>query len=237
MSVKSYEIRLCQNPACGLRYPLTENQPFGKTQGRPFGKRCPACLGETQVALRNVFPPHSQPLSPPVDRVALAALLDNLRSAWNVGAIFRTADGLGVSKLYLCGITPTPENKAVTKTSLGAEESVGWEYSRNALEKAKKLKREGLMLIALEQDSRAVSLTEFNPSPPASGGSTHVQGGGLILILGNEITGVDPEILDICDHIVHIPMRGRKNSFNVEVTFAIAAYYLANNLAKDVKMH
>lgn len=229
MSVKSYEIRLCQNPACGLRYPLTENHPIGE--------RCPACLGETQVALRKVFPPHPQPLSPSVERGILAALLDNLRSAWNVGAIFRTADGLGVNKLYLCGITPTPENKAVTKTSLGAEKSVGWEYARNALEKAKKLKGEGLMLIALEQDSRAVSLTEFNPSPPAWRGSTAGQDGGLILILGNEISGVDPEILELCEHIVHIPMRGRKRSFNVEVAFAIAAYYLANKLAKGVKVH
>lgn len=228
MSVKSYEIRTCQNPVCGLRYPLTERHPIGE--------RCPACLGETQVVLKRklnaaLLPAkHSQRKSGDV-RVK-AALLDNLRSAWNVGAIFRTADGLGLEKLYLCGITPTPENESVSKTSLGAEESVAWEFSRNALEKAKKLKVEGFLLIALEQDPHAVALTEFQPATAASTGSASAQGGGLILILGNEISGVDPEILELCEHIVYIPMRGRKRSFNVEVAFAIAAYHLANNLPK-----
>ncbi len=90
----------------------------------------------------------------------LEALLDNVRSAWNVGAMFRTADGLGVGKLLLCGITPTPETKAVRKTALGAEESVAWEYARNALDLAALLKREGALLWALEQDARAAAIGE-----------------------------------------------------------------------------
>jgi 23S rRNA (guanosine2251-2'-O)-methyltransferase len=157
--------------------------------------------------------------------IRLEALLDNIRSAWNVGSIFRTADGLGVSKLYLCGITPTPGNEAVRKTSLGAEETVAWEYSRNALETAKKLKGEGYRVIALEQDKRSIPIDTLVPERSAA------QSKGMltkdVLILGNEVSGVDPGLLDLCDRIVHIPMRGHKRSFNVEVAFAIAAYTLA----------
>jgi 23S rRNA (guanosine2251-2'-O)-methyltransferase len=159
--------------------------------------------------------------------IQLEALLDNIRSAWNVGSIFRTADGLGVSKLYLCGITPTPDNEAVRKTSLGAEETVAWEYSRNAMETAKKLKGEGYRVIALEQDERSIPIDTLVPERSAA------QSKGMltkdVLILGNEVTGVDPGLLDLCDLIVHIPMHGQKRSFNVEVAFAIAAFQLSRD--------
>ncbi len=149
-------------------------------------------------------------------KIHLSALLDNVRSAWNVGAIFRTADGLGIKKIYLCGITPTPEAEAVRKTALGAEETVAWEYSRNALETVNRLRDEGNKCIALEQDNRAIPLTDYqfpNPNPE-------------ILIVGNEVTGVDPELIDICDRILYIPMLGQKRSLNVEVAFGIAAFQL-----------
>jgi len=155
-----------------------------------------------------------------------AALLDNIRSAWNVGAIFRTADGFGLEKLYLCGITSTPENESVRKTSLGAEESVDWEYSPNALVMAKKLKGEGDRLVALEQDSRAIPIHGYRNSSS----DTRVP----ILILGNEVTGVDPEILDLCDQIVHIPMQGQKQSLNVEVAFGIAIHTLSGIPASQI---
>ena len=222
MSADSYEIRLCPN--CGLRYPLTGGHPFDKAQGRPFGERCPSCLGETQVVLKRTYSP--LPFGREGSRVRgnLSALLDNLRSAWNVGAIFRTADGLGLDRLYLCGITPTPENEALRKTSLGAEETVAWEYSPNALETAKRLKGEGCRLVALEQDERAIPVEQIgNLFRGQIANLSHT-----VLILGNEVTGVDPELLDLCDQIVYIPMRGRKRSFNVEVTFAIAVYALFN---------
>jgi tRNA G18 (ribose-2'-O)-methylase SpoU len=160
----------------------------------------------------------------------LEALLDNVRSAWNVGSIFRTADGLSVEKLYLCGITPTPENESVAKTSLGAEETVEWEYSRNALETARKLKNEGCKVIALEQDARAISLSDYLPERSDRPG---VQSKGLVLILGNEVTGVDPALLDLCDQIVHIPMLGTKRSLNVEVTFGIGAFHLTQSRLKS----
>ncbi len=215
MSFTKYEIRLCQS--CGLRYPLVENHPFGE--------RCPGCLGTTKPvsAHRIDHQPASLAIEP---KARLEALLDNIRSAWNVGSIFRTADGLGVSKLHLCGITPTPENVSVTKTSLGAEESVLWEYSRNALETANRLKTKGCTLIALEQDVRAKALEDLSPSRNIATSLRSPQDGNPVLILGNEVTGVDPNLLDLCDQIIHIPMLGVKRSLNVEVAFGIAAYRL-----------
>ena len=216
MTATYYEIRLCQN--CGLRYPLLEDYPFGV--------RCPVCLGETQAVSKHTISllPSGEEGLGTKSETRLSALLDNIRSAWNVGAIFRTADGLGINKLYLCGITPTPDSEAVRKTSLRAEETVSWEYSRNALETTIKLKEEGCKLIALEQDQRAIPINSFL----SEWRGTQSKSERLVLILGNELTGVDPELLDLCDQIIHIPMQGQKRSLNVEVAFAIATYAFAN---------
>jgi len=213
MTTGYYDIRVCENPACGLRYPLVE--------GHPFGMRCPLCLGSTKAVLTRPLSP--EPFSPlneqnPTPRQRLHAVLDSVRSAWNVGAIFRTADGLGVEKLYLCGITPTPENDAVRKTSLGAEETVEWEYARDAVKLTARLKAEGFALWGLEQDMRSVTLGDSEM------GGWQKTDKRIALILGNEVTGVDPDLLDLCDRIVHIPMQGKKRSLNVEVAFAIAAW-------------
>lgn len=218
MTPKTYSIRECQNPACGLRYPLTE--------GHPFGERCPVCLGPTQPTLtRPLNPEPEPPLNPPP--VHLHALLDNIRSAWNVGAIFRTADGLGVRRLHLCGITPTPENKEVRKTALGAENSVAWSYHRNALQTAKTLIEQGAALWALEQNARSQALGEADPH-------THWdKDKQMVLVVGNEITGVDPALLDLCEQIVHIPMHGSKRSLNVEVAFGIAAWQLLHTATEQ----
>ncbi len=143
-------------------------------------------------------------------------LLDNIRSAWNVGSIFRSADGFGFAHVYLCGITPTPENEAVTKTSLGAEDSVMWSYHKDAVKLVKGLKKEGWTAWALEEDERAKELTQ----------NTERRMRTAVLIVGNEVTGVDPELLDLCDEIFYIPMHGEKKSFNVGIAFGIAAYAL-----------
>lgn len=215
MNAPLFEIRLCET--CGLRYPRTETQESGQ--------RCPLCLGNTRLVLTRSLPPLNEPLSSAsaASTSPLAALLDNLRSAWNVGAIFRSADGLGINKLYLCGITPTPANQAVTKTALGAEKSVAWEYARNALEIAGALKAKHYRLIALEQDERSVSLLRYTVPLRAK----------TLLIIGNEVTGVDPDLLDLCDHILHIPMHGNKRSLNVAVAFGIAAYALTQTNAPE----
>lgn len=207
--VSQYQIRVCQNPACGLRYPLVD--------GHPFGERCPLCLGETVSAMKRSISP--EPFTPPNQPgFELEALLDNIRSAWNVGAIFRTADGLGVQKLHLCGITPTPENKSVGKTALGADQNIPWTYARNALNAAEKLKAEDARLWALEQDPRAVPVTDI----------WQADNQPVVLIVGNEVTGVDPALLELCERIVYIPMQGQKRSLNVEVAFGVAVSALGS---------
>jgi tRNA G18 (ribose-2'-O)-methylase SpoU len=142
--------------------------------------------------------------------------MDNIRSAWNVGSIFRSADGFGFVHAYLCGITPTPEVEAVMKTSLGAEDSVPWSYHKDAVKLVKGLKKEGFRILALEEDVRAISINDST------------SGEHEVLILGSEVTGVDPELLELCDEILYIPMRGEKKSFNVAMAFSIAAYALTN---------
>ena len=213
MPIDSYEIRVCDS--CGLRYPLVDEQTFGI--------RCPLCLGETRVTLHVSRKLVTQPARDrPAGRGETAVLLDNIRSAWNVGSILRSADGFGFTHAYLCGITPTPDNETVQKTSLGAEESVTWSYHKDALKLASGLKKDGWRIIALEEDERAIPLASDGlPS------RTRKKAPGLqILIVGNEVTGVDPELLDLCYTIYYIPMHGQKRSFNVAIAFAIAAYTL-----------
>lgn len=223
MPISSYEIRICDS--CGLRYPLLE--------GHPFGTRCPLCMGETRIALRRQLmnepgPARISALNPnakgkfhdPQGSQNLAVLLDNIRSAWNVGSILRSADGFGFNQAYLCGITPTADNEAVTKTSLGAEDSVPWSYHKDAVKLVKGLKIEGWKVYAMEDDERAVSLESDR-----SHALTDTRASGLhVLIVGNEVSGIDPELLDLCDEIFYIPMRGEKKSFNVAIAFGIAAY-------------
>jgi 23S rRNA (guanosine2251-2'-O)-methyltransferase len=149
--------------------------------------------------------------------VEFAVLLDNIRSAWNVGSIFRSADGFGFAHAYLCGITPTPDIKAVTKTSLGAEDSVSWSYHKDAVKLIKGLKKEGWKIWALEETENAKSISETRMIKANE---------RVVLIAGSEVTGVDPELLDLADQVFYIPMRGEKNSFNVAMAFSIAAYAL-----------
>ena len=206
-----YEIRKCDS--CGLRYPLMK--------GHPHGTRCPVCMGETRIILNRQLvhePKPDRPNSPIAAGgiTSRAVLLDNIRSAWNVGSILRTADGFGFDHAYLCGISPTPENEAVTKTSLGAEETVTWSYHKDAVKLVKGLKKEGWKILALEEESQATSIQEHE---------TDMQ--KTVLILGSEITGVDPDLLDLCDKVYYIPMRGEKKSFNVAIAFSIAAFVLA----------
>ena len=220
-----YEIRVCDS--CGLRYPLL--------QGHPHGPRCPICKGSTRVVLSRelvIEPARDRPDSfhREEQKIAkglkeergksLAVLLDNIRSAWNAGSILRSADGFGFAQAYLCGITPTPENEAVKKTSLGAEDSVTWSYHKDAVKLVKGLKVEGWKVYALEEDERAKEMGRKD-----EGGRMNEK---AVLIIGNEVTGVDPELLDLCDEIFHIPMRGEKKSFNVAMAFSIAAYAITS---------
>jgi tRNA G18 (ribose-2'-O)-methylase SpoU len=178
-------------------------------------------MGTTRAVLRRqlVTEPDPDSLRREKSRAAktIAVLLDNIRSAWNVGSILRSADGFGFAHAYLCGITPTADNDTVTKTSLGAEESVPWSYHKDAVRLVKGLKTEGWEVFALEEQERSRPLSQFSnfqSSRPA------------VLIAGSEVTGVDPELLDLCDEVFYIPMFGEKKSFNVAIAFGIAAYAL-----------
>ena len=164
-------------------------------------------------------------------RKNVAVLLDNIRSAWNVGSILRSADGFGFSHAYLCGITPTADNESVTKTSLGAEDSVPWSYHKDAVKMVKGLKSEGWKVYGLEEDQRAIPLESVSLPPKVQGRDSALQ----ILIVGNEVTGVDPELLDLCDQIFFIPMLGEKKSFNVAIAFSVAAYALRSQQVESEK--
>lgn len=222
MPTNSFQIRQCAS--CGLRYPLTDVNTFGS--------RCPICMGATRVLLtRDLIYESRHPLAekttrqsnaPEIDfSASVAVLLDNVRSAWNVGSIFRSADGFGFTHAYLCGITPTPDNEAVIKTSLGAEDSVTWSYHKDAVKLIHGLKKEGWAVYGLEDDERAVSIRNQRLDSVQTPEATK-----SVLIVGNEVTGVDPELLDLSDAIYYIPMRGEKKSFNVAMAFSIAAYQL-----------
>ena len=148
-------------------------------------------------------------------------ILAGIRSAYNVGSIFRTADGAGVTKIYLCGITPTPatrdtqqETSKISKTALGAEKSVPWEYHKQTWRLLNELKANGLWLVALEQSKDSKNI--FSYKPPRNR--------NIALIVGNEVKGVNKKILSLADKIVEIPMYGKKESLNVAVATGIALY-------------
>lgn len=148
----------------------------------------------------------------------LVVVLDNIRSAHNVGSIFRTADALGVSRLYLCGITPVPDgigskaNRDIAKTALGAERAIPWERRARVSDAIKQCRKDGYQVVALEQDPQSVDIRKFFTRK------------NVALILGEEVSGIKKRILNLCDTIVEIPMLGSKESLNVSVAFGVAGY-------------
>lgn len=145
----------------------------------------------------------------------VAALLDSIRSAYNVGAMFRTADGAGLCHLFLCGTTATPMQDKVRKTALGAESSVGWSYHPNSIDLADKIISDKITLIGLELAAGADSIFNF--------GSEFLNK-PVVLAVGNEITGLDPALRQRCHRLVYLPMLGTKESLNVATAFGVAAY-------------
>jgi tRNA G18 (ribose-2'-O)-methylase SpoU len=143
----------------------------------------------------------------------ITIVLHNIRSAYNVGSIFRTSDSAGIEKLILCGFTPHPPNKEIEKTSLDATQTVSWEYFSNTLDAIGKLKSEGKTIVAVELTDKSIDYTEIKPTDYP-----------IALILGNEISGIDNEILKECDFAIEIPMYGVKHSLNVSVAAGIVAY-------------
>ena len=158
----------------------------------------------------NAAPPLSLHLMHP-----LVVVAPDIRSAYNVGSIFRTADSAGVQHVYLAGFTPTPEHRGVAKTALGAQDAVGWSHSPDAAALLARLRSEGYTLAALEITLEAQPVTAI--------ADTHWP---LALVLGNEVHGVPPETLALCDLHLALPQYGAKASLNVSVAFGIAAYGL-----------
>ena len=199
----------CDNSECRLRFPGSE--------GHPKWNRCPACRSTTHLVA-------TAPASHEIDarmrhgnRTRVEVILDNIRSAWNVGSIFRTADGIGITRLYLCGLTPTPTNSKVSKTALGAEKSLPWEKFNNGVLLARELKSKEYQLWALEGLPNAQLLFQDQLEIPLT---------TIVLVVGNEVSGVDPGIIEMCDKVIAIPMLGTKQSYNVAVAFGIAASFL-----------
>jgi 23S rRNA (guanosine2251-2'-O)-methyltransferase len=146
----------------------------------------------------------------------IVVILPNIRSAMNVGAIFRTAEAAGISKIYLCGYTATPNHPKVGKTALGSEADVAWEYFESLDNLILTLKSKGFQILALEIDKHSENLWDTQYSYPVA------------LVLGNEISGIPKEILKICDKTVYIPMLGKKESLNVATAAGIAIFELVN---------
>ena len=139
-------------------------------------------------------------------------VLDNIRSLENIGSIFRTADAVGVKKIFLCGISGTPPNQKISKSALGAEKTVPFEYYRQTWRLVEKLKRSKIFIVALEQNKKAIDYRKLKPKFP------------IALIVGNEVKGISKAILKKADKIISLPMIGKKESLNVAVAFGIAAY-------------
>ncbi len=152
----------------------------------------------------------------------VSVVIDNIRSAHNVGSIFRTSDAAGISQLYLCGTTPCPldrfkrPRKDIAKVALGAEQTIPWSYEANTIDALTALKTQGFTIIALEQSANSKNYKEIAPK------------GKWAFVLGNEVGGISSEVLSLCDYVVEIPMSGKKESLNVSVAFGIAIFRLLN---------
>ena len=154
------------------------------------------------------------------DKLPLIVVLDDVRSMYNIGSVFRTCDSFRVEALYLCGICQTPPSTEIHKTALGAEDSVSWKYFKTTLEAVAELKKEGYQILSIEQVEHSTKLQIFIPQ----------EGQRYAVILGNEVKGVHQEVVDISDGCLEIPQLGTKHSMNVSVTAGIIIYKFAETL-------
>jgi len=203
-----YVFLQCTNEKCRFRFPASAEEAKAA--------RCPQCHSAIcQTGVTSLEKPdHLDPLP---DERTLAGLLDNIRSIHNVGSMFRTADGAGVTQLYLAGMTATPDHPKLAKAALGANETIPWAYFPNGIDSALALRAEGFQLWALERLATATNPpTLSDPDFPSK----------IALVVGNEKAGIDPGILELCDAVLGLPMSGHKSSLNAAVAFGIALYWL-----------
>ena len=156
------------------------------------------------------------------NKIPVVVVLDHVRSCNNVGSIFRTSDALLVQKIYLCGITATPPDKEIHKTALGSENTVDWEYFGTTEEIIEILRNKGYTIVAIEQVEGSIELQDYVPSPNEK----------LALIFGNEVKGVQQEVVNLCDKTIEIPQFGTKHSFNISVSAGIVLWEIFKKVRK-----
>jgi 23S rRNA (guanosine2251-2'-O)-methyltransferase len=156
------------------------------------------------------------------DKIPVIVVLDNIRSMHNVGSVFRTADAFLLQGIYLCGYTPQPPHRDIHKTALGATETVAWKYFATTQEAMQALRADGYQLWAVEQVENSVSLNEIDANQPAP----------LAVVFGNEVTGVDAEVIRLCDGCIEIPQLGMKHSLNISVAAGIVLWELVRTKVK-----
>jgi len=147
-------------------------------------------------------------------KTPIIVILDNIRSLNNIGSVFRTADAFLIEKIYLCGITAQPPHKDIQKTALGATDSVNWEYVEDAITLSRKLKDQNIHLCAIEQAENSMMLDQFNPE----------KGKRYAVVFGNEVKGVQQEIVSLCDTVIEIPQYGTKHSLNISVSCGVVLW-------------
>ena len=207
--ILSFRTKECVNKVCSFRFPLQE--------GGVIVDSCPKC-GAPLKDIGGAYDRHTvQKDAASSDAFEIHVLLDNIRSIYNVGSIFRTAESVGVQKLHLCGMTATPDNPRLAKTAIGAENLIAWKYHNNALDAARMLQEQGFLLWSIEGGEKAMSLFQTDISSESR---------KIVLVIGNELAGIDPEIMQISERVLYIPMQGQKESLNLTVAFGIAVYYL-----------
>ena len=208
MSDQSFVILQCIDSGCRFRFPKIDE----KSNDDP----CPLCGNPTVLEVPSFSNLPRRPMNRSKTQIRVRGFLDNLRSAYNVGSIFRTASSVAMDHLYLSGITPTAAHPKVAKTSLGAEHQISWSSHRNSIDLAQELISKNHFLIALESGAHSEWLTDLAPVKDMK---------TVTLIVGNELSGIDPALLAMCHQIAALPMLGSKTSLNVTVAFGIAAYY------------
>jgi 23S rRNA (guanosine2251-2'-O)-methyltransferase len=202
----------CPNPACAAELAVAPER-LGKNQP------CPACgqvITVVPIALRERAHQERTRTANDLERncMPLVLVLENIRSLWNVGSIFRSADGAGVQEIWLCGYTGRPPRDEISKTALGAELTVPWHEAARAADAASALRSRGFHIVALEATRDSSPLAKAAPEFPCA------------LLVGNEVAGLTEEALSLASAAYHIPMHGLKSSLNVAVATGIAVYQL-----------
>lgn len=222
----------CPNPDCNHQFELTGLE---SDKRKHYLTECPECgikaafrtldaLDSIKVAYDKRVKRGAISGGPALDRVPqLSVIVEDVRSLWNVGSIFRTSDGAGFEKIFLTGITGTPPRREIEKVSLGAEESVSWQYEINPLVAVKILKEKNVEIVGLEVSQSSILLNDALKD--------NVFKKPLCLVIGNEVSGVSPQLLSYCSRVCHLPMRGMKESLNVAVAFGVAAYAISDALS------